>query len=152
VKKRGRGDGDTPPENYSEYLDSPHWQEVRRDALRRADYRCERCGRTRGLDVHHKKGRYNTVGHETPGDVEVLDHDCHALEHAPAMIALVQLRSARAFSMWRQTQGAAYGDADAWHAYAEAMDRSGLGLDFLRYLSLPFDEEPPEEDRGHDTA
>lgn len=62
---------------YAEYLATPEWQEKRKDALRRARYRCAVCNGTLRLEVHHRV--YGYRGQEQPDDLTVLCHDCHEL-------------------------------------------------------------------------
>src|SRR5215475_4384058 len=64
---------------YHAYLCSPAWQWLRRSTLRRDRYRCQRCGRRRGLAVHHLT--YARVGHESLGDLTTLCQSCHAQAH-----------------------------------------------------------------------
>lgn len=71
---------------YLEYLESPNWWAVRKAAMRRANFRCQRQkpGEPRHdgpLDVHHL--HYDTLGHEGPDDVIVLCRPCHRAEHIP---------------------------------------------------------------------
>lgn len=76
------------PDWYTEYLDSDHWQDLRKQKLAAVNHQCERCGwyarRTPGgdlggLDVHHLN--YERLWAETLDDLEVLCPRCHALEH-----------------------------------------------------------------------
>lgn len=72
--------------NYLQYLESPEWFALRRAAMRRAQFRCQRekPGEPRhegSLDVHHK--HYDSLGRETLDDVEVLCQLCHRTEHIP---------------------------------------------------------------------
>ena len=65
---------------YQEYLQTPEWQARRKDALQRAEYRCQTCNASdRILDVHHRT--YERRGHEKPSDLTVLCRDCHELFH-----------------------------------------------------------------------
>ena len=71
---------------YLEYLDSPEWWTLRKRAMRRAQFKCERENpsgpRHEGpLEVHHR--HYRTFGHEQLEDVEVLCPSCHRDEHIP---------------------------------------------------------------------
>jgi len=67
--------------NYQEYLtESTRWQLLRSVAFRRADYRCERCKRRTGLELHHL--HYDSIGHEELEDIEALCTDCHKEEHS----------------------------------------------------------------------
>lgn len=57
-------------QKYREYLRSPEW-EIRRKWIKAlAGNKCERCGATIGLEVHHRT--YERLGHELPDDLEVL--------------------------------------------------------------------------------
>jgi hypothetical protein len=60
---------------YRDYIASAAWARVRRAALRRARWRCERCEARGDLDVHHRT--YVRLGLERPDDVEVLCPPCH---------------------------------------------------------------------------
>jgi 5-methylcytosine-specific restriction endonuclease McrA len=64
---------------YRRYLRSAHWQKTRLDAVRRAGYRCERCGAGGRLEVHHRT--YARIGHERPGDLAALCRSCHRAAH-----------------------------------------------------------------------
>jgi 5-methylcytosine-specific restriction endonuclease McrA len=71
---------------YRQVLDSERWEVVRAAALRRADYRCARCGRRAReagcpLDVHHASG-YARLGDERPAELRVLcRYPCHEQAH-----------------------------------------------------------------------
>src|SRR5687767_3642617 len=56
---------------------SPHWHAFRQEALAAARYLCQRCKSNQDLEVHHL--HYDTLGHESLNDVEVLCVSCHAL-------------------------------------------------------------------------
>jgi hypothetical protein len=64
---------------YAEYLQTPHWQEVREAALMAADYRCQVCYSPDKVQVHHRT--YDRRGRELPSDVTVLCDTCHGLYH-----------------------------------------------------------------------
>jgi len=65
---------------YSEvYLTSPHWIQVREQALQRAGRKCQQCHETFGLHVHHLS--YDRLWAELPEDLEVLCNNCHSGEH-----------------------------------------------------------------------
>lgn len=66
-------------EDYREYLNSDHWKKTRAAALQRAGNKCQGCGGTYDLQVHHKT--YARRGHERPEDLEVLCRNCHKDEH-----------------------------------------------------------------------
>lgn len=70
---------------YRDYLLTPEWQERRQEALARAGYRCQVCNGRERLEVHHRT--YERRGHEEPGDLTVLDEDCHELYHGAGRLA-----------------------------------------------------------------
>lgn len=51
--------------DYSEYLISNQWKEVRELALERAKGRCQICGSSRDLDVHHNTYDNLFISHST---------------------------------------------------------------------------------------
>lgn len=61
------------------YLRSEHWLRTRREALARADRRCQVCNGQQSLDVHHRT--YERLGAELPTDLTVLCRRCHDLFH-----------------------------------------------------------------------
>lgn len=63
---------------YPLYLRTPEWNQKRKEALRRAGYRCELCGVRESLDVHHKT--YVRRGDEWPEDLVALCGRCHERE------------------------------------------------------------------------
>ena len=65
--------------NYAEYLESPWWRARKAAIVRYRGERCERCGSTDSLELHHRT--YERLGRERPEDVELLCHRCHKLEH-----------------------------------------------------------------------
>jgi 5-methylcytosine-specific restriction endonuclease McrA len=65
---------------YREYLETHEWQRTRKDALKRADRKCQLCNAEgTELHVHHKT--YERRGEELPEDLIVLCKDCHAKFH-----------------------------------------------------------------------
>ena len=65
---------------YDWYINhSPVWYAKRKWALERAGYKCEQCGNTYNLSVHHLN--YNNLGKEHPEDLKVLCKTCHEREH-----------------------------------------------------------------------
>lgn len=91
---------------YLEYLDSPEWFAIRRAAMRRANWKCQRetsaSARHEGpLDVHHR--HYRTLGCERLDDVEVLCKACHRNERIPRNLQKPMLESygqGRLFDRW----------------------------------------------------
>lgn len=61
--------------NYSAYLNSAHWKELRRLALGRAEQRCQICNSDKNLHVHHRT--YTNLGHENISDLIVVCASCH---------------------------------------------------------------------------
>ena len=55
------------------------WKSNREWALERAGNKCEQCGATYSLQVHHKT--YAHLGYEYPDDLIVLCEMCHEKEH-----------------------------------------------------------------------
>lgn len=65
-------------QEYREYLTTEHWQRERREALGRAEYRCQVCNTDdTPLEVHHRT--YARLGSERPSDLFVLCESCHDL-------------------------------------------------------------------------
>lgn len=64
---------------YRAYLRTEHWQQVRSDALKRAEHRCQLCSREDSLQVHHRD--YKRRGCERNADVFVLCAVCHEEFH-----------------------------------------------------------------------
>lgn len=67
------------PSRYDEYLLTPHWQEMRRKALRHNFGRCCACGNREDLNVHHLN--YDNLYHENVEDLSVLCRRCHEIYH-----------------------------------------------------------------------
>lgn len=65
--------------SYGVYLRSPHWRRERQRQLGRDGFRCQRCGGTRHLEVHHLT--YARLGSERPGDLTTLCRGCHGAIH-----------------------------------------------------------------------
>ena len=68
--------------SYSEYLQTNHWQKIRRQALKRAKYKCQLCSKhNTELHVHHKTYEHIGQEHNYQDDLIVLCKDCHAKFH-----------------------------------------------------------------------
>ena len=65
---------------YLSYLKSKLWKKRRYAALERAKFKCEECGDTRWLQVHHLT--YERLGREHPKDLQVLCQGCHWIADA----------------------------------------------------------------------
>lgn len=60
----------------TEYYSSPEWAKKRSERLKLDDYRCQRCGFTRALEVHHLN--YERLGNEDVSrDLITLCKKCH---------------------------------------------------------------------------
>ena len=66
--------------SYADYLRSPHWQDVRAKALKRAEEACSICHDRTAVQVHHNN--YDRLGRELDSDVVVLCRKCHGIYHA----------------------------------------------------------------------
>jgi len=64
---------------YEEYLMSEKWNEKRKQALERAQYRCQVCNSSRTLHVHHRT--YARIYNEDIEDLTVLCVECHSSYH-----------------------------------------------------------------------
>jgi len=61
------------------YLQSDHWQKIKKEALREAKGLCQLCNKDQFVNVHHRT--YENLGHEDIKDVIVLCLDCHSKFH-----------------------------------------------------------------------
>ena len=94
-------------QTYLQYLASQEWWTIRRAAMRRARFRCERerpgDPRHEGpLEAHHK--HYRTLGCESLDDIEVLCDFCHEAERLPRnrqKRQLEQYGQGRLFDRWQ---------------------------------------------------
>jgi 5-methylcytosine-specific restriction endonuclease McrA len=64
---------------YDQYINSNLWKNKRQYALAHYGVRCEDCGSTYSLQVHHKT--YINFGDEDIDDLSVLCRSCHDLKH-----------------------------------------------------------------------
>ena len=64
---------------YKNYLQSPKWKQVRENLFKLRGKKCEDCGCTNNIHVHHI--HYNTFMNELPEDLKVLCESCHEKEH-----------------------------------------------------------------------
>lgn len=68
---------------YAKYLRSDHWRKFRSLVFARRGRRCEECGTTMNLEVHHKT--YANLWHEKLEDVQILCRFHHSLVDASHM-------------------------------------------------------------------
>ena len=66
---------------YQEYLKSKEWQETRRRVFKEYGYRCDQCGSTKNLHIHHIT--YENLGEEGISDLVPLCAECHKRLHHP---------------------------------------------------------------------
>lgn len=64
---------------YVQYLETDTWKRTREIAIKRSGSRCQLCGSTSQLNVHHNN--YQNKGEEMPYDLVVLCRPCHAKFH-----------------------------------------------------------------------
>lgn len=62
------------------YLQTSHWSTIKQFVLRRANHRCELCGVSTALHIHHL--HYSNIGNERPEDLVALCKNCHKATHA----------------------------------------------------------------------
>ncbi len=65
---------------YEEYLSSVEWRDRRSILLDRFSHKCQICGSSAKLQIHHRT--YERVGNERIEDLTVLCDACHGLYHA----------------------------------------------------------------------
>jgi hypothetical protein len=73
---------------YADYLQTEHWQAVRKATLERDEHRCQLCRSTERLQVHHNT--YERRGCEDPDDTITLCGDCHQTFHDHRQLARPQ--------------------------------------------------------------
>jgi hypothetical protein len=78
-EKLARSVGEKWTGTYEAYMQSAWWRGNRNSALKRAGFKCQRCGSKNGLEVHHKT--YERMGNEWDADLEALCRDCHSKHH-----------------------------------------------------------------------
>jgi hypothetical protein len=66
---------------YEDYLQQPEWHFRQQVARWLADYRCQVCGGTNQLNVHHRSDPYPPRGTESFSELTVLCRDCHKHNH-----------------------------------------------------------------------
>lgn len=64
---------------YIKYLLSDTWAKIKVDLIEIHDGKCERCGDTKNLQVHHLT--YENLFNEEPEDLLLLCSRCHMVEH-----------------------------------------------------------------------
>ena len=59
---------------YKQYLVSPHWKKLEIKALKRANYKCEKCGSDNNLKCQHRN--FDNLYRETLDDLIILCDKC----------------------------------------------------------------------------
>jgi hypothetical protein len=72
---------------------SKEWRQKRGWALEHHGAKCNRCGSTQFLEVHHL--HYKNFRHEQMEDLEVLCENCHVKEHPKYAVARTQRRDGK---------------------------------------------------------
>jgi 5-methylcytosine-specific restriction endonuclease McrA len=57
---------------------------LRREVLERDGWRCQRCGSSQCLDVHHMKRR-SALGDDAEANLITLCRECHQIQHMPTL-------------------------------------------------------------------
>lgn len=70
---------------YREYMVSQRWKRKRRKAIKFYGSKCQQCGASGKLYVHHKN--YKHLGNEQMEDLEVLCLFCHEDRHADKVLS-----------------------------------------------------------------
>lgn len=65
---------------YNEYLQTNHWDDMRKRAMHKANYRCMTCNAEGELHTHHRT--YENLGREDDADLICLCKECHELFHS----------------------------------------------------------------------
>lgn len=69
---------------YRQYLESDHWKQTRKEALKHYGNKCFVCISKNNPNVHHRRyqrGKVSILYQETMDDLIVLCRDCHAISH-----------------------------------------------------------------------
>jgi 5-methylcytosine-specific restriction endonuclease McrA len=61
-------------------LDPKIYEQLRNEVVRRDNWRCQSCGTTSNLEVHHKEFRGHS-GDDSDENLITLCHECHAALH-----------------------------------------------------------------------
>lgn len=67
-----------PKSNYTDYktyINSPEWKKKRERAFKLLGRKCQKCGNTKKLEVHHLT--YDNLYNESVSDVEIVYNTCH---------------------------------------------------------------------------
>lgn len=83
---------------YIRYLESVAWEKRRERSLMLADHRCQDCGATENLEVHHLN--YDWLGEEADEDLRVLCRPCHEIADQRRRALVATTRDDARFRGW----------------------------------------------------
>lgn len=83
--------------DYRQYIDSRAWKRKRAKVIAERGSKCEVCGATSGIQVHHKT--YKRLGREAPSDLQILCGGCHANSHEGEKVGALDPVTARFLSI-----------------------------------------------------
>ncbi len=66
---------------YKEYLKTEHWENIRKEKLKRSKYSCQLCNSKGILNVHHKIYSHRGLEQYYMNDLIVLCKPCHEIHH-----------------------------------------------------------------------
>ena len=69
--------------NYKEFLQTPYWKAIAGKIRRKANYKCQICGKEKLLNVHHRSYENHGLEHTYKGqrDLIAICQDCHEKFH-----------------------------------------------------------------------
>ena len=69
---------------YKDFLQTPYWKAIAGKIRRKADYKCQMCGKKTTLSVHHRSYEYHGLEHTWNGQRELIAicQDCHDKFHS----------------------------------------------------------------------
>ena len=107
---------------YLEYLQSPHWKQLRQECLEFAGFTCERCRKVSGeLHVHHLT--YEHLWDEWEDDLQVLCPDCHKTADKERETKSSEDRREKAIETFGRKKYGQYWDEDrSYEEVEEAFD------------------------------
>src|SRR5690349_356114 len=88
---------------YRLYLQSDHWKNLRARKIREKGSRCERCGSSVRIQIHHRS--YERFPNCPLSDLEVLCRVCHRKEHGIKVDRKVITRAKTLLNQWLRLTG-----------------------------------------------
>ena len=130
-----------------EYMRSKRWDRIVQRMIDHAGGRCERCGSTENLTVHHKT--YERLGHErVPDDLQVLCASCHYAHHKWHLyyVALDTWAKERYGPDWGEEPSRAGEVQSEFDAWRKQQDRAQAEIDDLQLKLWEIEGKPDPED------